>query len=183
MRMAITAGIPSSTARRTRWSMEPSAKQIGGLPVIGAQAEAALVLRRDEGQEVAQVPGDAPLPEKNTHPCPQLFPGLLRRGALVVRGDPGGGVGVQLSPLHLGGVAVEGTPGKGLHFRKQTRTSSDYAPRSPSLPPGRPRRSRPAAPPGPRASGRPRRSRGRLRVRRKGPSPACRGADPPHPPA
>ncbi len=78
-----------------------------GLAVVGAEGEAVRAELLDERQERGEVARGGGLADQHPHAGAQALAALLRRVALVVGADAGGGVGLEVLAEDAGRVAVD----------------------------------------------------------------------------
>jgi len=102
-------------------------EQVGGLAVVGAPADAAAILRRDQWQQRAQVLGVGRLADEDDHALLQLLARLVNGGALVVAADASGNVGVQVAPAQAGAVPVQDAPAVRRDLAQHARIGEDDA--------------------------------------------------------
>ena len=83
-------------------------KQVAGVLVVGAEHTPVKILGRlYQINERFQIFGGCTLPHHDELTQPQLQKGIFQIGALMVRVDTGGNIGIQILALETGGVAVD----------------------------------------------------------------------------
>jgi len=102
-------------------------QQVGGLAVVGAEADPAAVLRRDQRQQRAEVAGVGRLADEDHHALLQLLARFVDGGAFVVAGDPSGDVRVEVVPAQAGAVPVQHAPGERFDLAECLRVAEDHA--------------------------------------------------------
>ena len=91
-------------------------EQVRSDPVVGAEADAAAVRRRDQRQQGTQIVRVGSFPDQDVETTGQLFCSLRDRRAFMLAADARGGVGVEAVAGQPWGMAIAGAPHKGGEF-------------------------------------------------------------------
>ena len=102
-------------------------QEVGGVAVVGAERDPAPGARRERREEREEVLGVRGFAEEDPEPAAELFRGLFRRGAFVVRAGTGCDVGVQRLAADARRMAVDHASAERAELREDPGVSVDRA--------------------------------------------------------